>query len=93
MSELLRGEGLRAGIDGRLKYIYDFNRDSGELYDLGHDPGEQTDVSASNAEQSSLYKAMVQAFAREQQAKRAETGETPTTPEELEKLRGLGYVR
>ena len=69
-----------------------FNRNTGEavLHDLSSDPGEREDASARFADgREQLMKELV-AFMEKPER---ETPTTTLTPEELERLRSLGYIQ
>ncbi|MCC6765549.1 MAG: sulfatase [Deltaproteobacteria bacterium] len=61
------------------------------LFDLATDPGEQRDVSRARPERVEAFRADLEAFAK----KHAATGASSVTltPEQLERLKSLGYVR
>ncbi|MCC6846892.1 MAG: sulfatase [Deltaproteobacteria bacterium] len=70
-----------------------FDRLSGAtmLFDLATDPGEQTDVSRGRPELVEAFRADLEEFAK----KHAATGGSSVTltPEQIERLKSLGYVR
>jgi arylsulfatase A-like enzyme len=80
----------RAVRHGPYKLQFDRLTEKLTLFDLAQDPGERTDVAASHAE---VVKDLRERLRRFMEI-RAEGGPTLTlTPEEIEKLRSLGYIR
>jgi arylsulfatase A-like enzyme len=66
-----------------------------ELYETGNDPLDATDVAAANPEKVRELAAALEAWRAETARTKLEIvapGDTATTPEELERLRSLGYV-
>jgi len=78
---------LYALRDHEYKLIFDAGRDSFELYHLPSDPGEQDDLYVARPDARPDWAARLRAIA----ASTRRTGSRPTTPEELESLRALGY--
>jgi arylsulfatase A-like enzyme len=70
-----------------------FNRLTGNvmLFDLGTDPGEHHDVSAAHPDLTAELRARLDAFRAE--ASSAGAGAVTLTPEQVERLKSLGYVR
>jgi arylsulfatase A-like enzyme len=75
---------------GRYKLIYEYRADSYVLYDLDRDPGEQVDISSREPE---ITKQLVAAMReRYEGAAAAPAPEAELAPEEVERLRALGYI-
>jgi len=81
---------LRSLRQGRLKLHLDRSTGALRLYDLADDPGELRDVAHVRADAVGPLRERLQSFLRIQP--RA-TPAVELAPEELEKLRALGYVR
>jgi len=92
-SELLRGPKLRASCDARWKMLTD-SRDPGadQLFDLVADPGERTNLVAGQPAQAARRRGLVAAFDRDNVPTSAPPGRIEMTPEQIEKLKALGYV-
>jgi len=74
---------------GHVKLLHDRLRDRTQLYDLETDPAERRDLSASNPDLVRDLRARLDAHV----ATRRETRDAPDfTPEEVERLRALGYL-
>jgi arylsulfatase A-like enzyme len=80
---------LRAVRSGHWKLVV--NRRSGErrLYDLARDPRERVDVAAEHPDVVRRLEAALAEFAA---GAREDAPAAPLTPEEIEKLRALGYL-
>jgi arylsulfatase A-like enzyme len=89
--ELTKVTDMRAVQHGRWKAIRNRLTDTWELYDLEADPGETRDVAAGHADVLERLRAELP----EPGTFAVPEGETTAgiTPEEIERLRGLGYVR
>lgn len=82
--------------DGRFKYIayYGVSQAKGrlldhdELFDMDADPGERKPIDRDRAP----FRSEVEAFLERAGNARAATTETPLAPDELERLKALGYV-
>ncbi len=82
---------LRAWVGGRYKYIWgsDGRR---ELYDLSVDPWEQRDLSAEQTDTLQSMHAALEAYYASLKICGAEAAPQSVSPEQLELLKGLGYV-
>jgi arylsulfatase A-like enzyme len=86
-------------VFGRTKYIVSLVTHREQLYDLAVDPREQRNLAGNPSERLAearrVLAGLEQASAalHERYKIQTETGPTPLSPETLEKLRSLGYVR
>jgi arylsulfatase A-like enzyme len=80
-------------IDGCWKCILDRTSGQVELYDLEADPDEQEDLASDRADQAEAYRLHLTEWlqAEQQIAHRWRRGDILVSPEERERLRGLGY--
>jgi arylsulfatase A-like enzyme len=75
---------------GRHKLIYEHRGDSYALYDLDRDPGEQVDISS---QQPELTQRLIAAMReRYEGIEAAPAPDAELAPEEVERLRALGYI-
>jgi arylsulfatase A-like enzyme len=84
----------RSVVDQRYKLIHNVTRGDVELYDLETDPGERTDLEDREPLRAAFYR---QALARWWLAMRRGPTSPPNpatlTPEQIEHLKALGYIR
>ncbi len=87
----IRVAGEQFGIrSGRWKYIEGDEEGTRELYDLDHDPGERVNLVESAPQTADAMRALVAAW---KDAHRRDTAEPlELSPEDLERLKALGYV-
>ncbi len=95
MSWNLKNPGIfpvyRSVRQGRFKLVYESKSDRYQLFDLEADPGEQDDLSESEPERFAALKAVMDE--RYPDGTESAGGEAPElSPEDLERLRALGYV-
>jgi choline-sulfatase len=93
---LLYGPRKLAWRDAKYKYIYHGEGDGGELYDWTEDPAEQTDLSEAYPEVAQQLRHELLDFATELGIRARTMSEPPVidmSPEQVDKLRSLGYIR
>jgi arylsulfatase A-like enzyme len=82
----------RCIVEYPYKYIHSFTLDRGELYDLEADPGEREDLSSSRPALARRMREDLMAWYGDREP-RFEVGEAPPlSPEQIMRLRLLGYV-
>jgi arylsulfatase A-like enzyme len=86
--------GQLALVQGKWKLFVDRGNDVVQLFDLDADPHERDDVSAQNPDVVARLSALLDERLKENAARAAGAGasRSAATPEEMERLRGLGYV-
>jgi len=85
----LRYDIVRAVRHPRYKLIHNKLTDEANLYDLHNDPKETTDVAGEHASLAQSMMAQLQSF---METDRTGNEVPPLTPEEIQKLKGLGYL-
>jgi arylsulfatase A-like enzyme len=82
-------------LSGGTKLIHDLPTDTWELYDLAADPEELNDLADRGHDSEATLKKRLAEW--EDARRRAPEGRSPRTfeptPDDIEKLRGLGYIR
>ena len=81
-----------AVVNGPWKGIWNIEPDTFELYRPDLDPGERQDLSLSEGERAARMKAFAQSWYAAR-ASGEDAQQSAISPEELERLRGLGYAR
>ncbi len=76
---------------GKLKLITD-SRGQTRLFDLASDPGEKSDLSGAHPERVAALDAALKGFGKAMKIYATPAFEETLTPEEIERLRTLGYV-
>jgi arylsulfatase len=80
-------------VAGDWKLVRDDTTGALELFDLAADPGERSDLSADRPELRDRLLALLQERQSQSQASATAAEARELTEEELERLRGLGYVQ
>jgi arylsulfatase A-like enzyme len=83
---------LRAAVSGPLKIIRDLNGDALETYDLSTDPGERHDLSDQQVAGFEPLLLAQENWLREMAASSRPGREIELTPEDIERLKSLGYI-
>ncbi len=76
---------------GDLKLITD-SRGRTRLFDLASDPGEKSDLSGTDPQRAEALEAALEGFSKTMKVYATPAFEETLTPEEVERLRSLGYV-
>ncbi|MBM3296180.1 MAG: sulfatase [Candidatus Aminicenantes bacterium] len=81
---------IKTLIDGSLKFIHHFKRETAELYDLDADPGEREDLSSRKREETVRSTAELRVLFRKMAVSYLEGR---LDEKERQNLRSLGYIR
>ena len=82
---------LRAWVSGDYKYIWSSD-ERRELYDLSADPLEQTDLAAEQADTLQSMGSALEAYYASLNVCRRDGADPTMSPEQLERLKSLGYI-
>jgi arylsulfatase A-like enzyme len=82
----------RAAVSGPLKIIRDLKGDTLETYDLSTDPGERRDLSDQHVAGLESLLLAQEDWLREMEASSRPGREIELTPEDIERLKSLGYI-
>jgi arylsulfatase A-like enzyme len=78
--------------EGRWKLIRDYTRDRVHLFDLEADPREHEDLADRRPEIRDRMRSTLEAWTQEQQNRSGEAPPAALDPDEVERLRALGYL-
>ncbi|NNE43517.1 MAG: hypothetical protein HKN12_04870, partial [Gemmatimonadetes bacterium] len=76
--------------EGDWKLVHDLRDGAWTLFDLSTDPGEFQDVASAHPERVAAMRPYLEAVAARERPE--ESDNVPLTEEQIEALRGLGYV-
>ena len=83
---------LKAIITPEWKYIYEFNKKSGQLYNLKTDIKELQNLAAEKPEKSAQMRKLIFDWVQHARKYSPEKRSIKLSPEEQEKLKSLGYI-
>ncbi|MCU0661575.1 MAG: sulfatase [Myxococcota bacterium] len=92
LHEVRLGE-FRAILEYPWKYIHAFKTGTGQLFDLSKDPTEKSDLAATETERAAAMKKKLLEWTASLSPQYPTTAPVPISPEEMRRLKAMGYMQ